>query len=187
MLVELEIHAMGNLASDSEQAMLLLKEKQGERVLPIIMSTRRAIALTMNAKFPIPVPVPVTIPDMCFHILHKFDIHFTCVKISMIKDATFYCDVTCRKDDVEKTLHYCSAKDGLVMAATSKCPIMIEEELLEAQYMQKTGENSFSMKLNTVTRQMLEDALQHAVENENYEAASRLRDELAKRPIEPTE
>ena len=59
---------------------------------------------------------------------------------------------------------------------------MIEEELFQAQYLHKIGENSFAININTFSRQMLESALTQAVESENYEAASRLRDELAKRP-----
>jgi protein-arginine kinase activator protein McsA len=45
----------------------------------------------------------------------------------------------------------------------------------------QTGQNSFALSISVLSRQMLEDALQHAVEHENYEVASQLRDELAKR------
>ena len=85
------------------------------------------------------------------------------------------------RDGEERVLEFCQATDGLVMAMSAMCPIMIEEELLAAQYMHRTGEHSYALNINTLTRQMLEEALQHAVATENYEAASKLRDELAKR------
>ena len=47
--------------------------------------------------------------------------------------------------------------------------------------MRKVGENAYALNLNTLSVQMLEDALKHAVEEENYEVASKLRDELQRR------
>ena len=91
------------------------------------------------------------------------------------------------QDGVEKQLDFLPANDGIVLATMAPCPILIEDELLEAQYLHKTGENTFAININTLTREMLEDALKHAVESENYEAASQLRDELAKRTKEEDE
>ena len=48
--------------------------------------------------------------------------------------------------------------------------------------MRQTGENVYALNIKTLSRQMLEDALNDAVQSENYEAASYLRNELAKRP-----
>ncbi len=58
---------------------------------------------------------------------------------------------------------------------------MIDSELFEAQYMRKTGDNSFAININVLTRKMLEDALKQAVETENFEVATQIRDELARR------
>ena len=48
MLVELVIHAIAGTANPDEQTMVMLKEKNGERILPIITSTRRATMLMMR-------------------------------------------------------------------------------------------------------------------------------------------
>lgn len=164
--------------------MVLLKEKDGERILPMMMSTKRAVTLMMRTKVPLPMPVATTIPDAAILMMGKFNVRLTRVVLTAIKDGTFICQIHAERDGEEKMLEFCPAADGLVLATSAMCPIMIEEELLEAQYMHKTGENSFAININTLTRKMLEEALQHAVENENYEAASRLRDELAKRSTE---
>lgn len=161
--------------------MLLLKEKNGERILPIMMSTRRALTLMMRSRVPLPMPVAASIADASHLLMLKFGVHITKVELTAIKDAMFFCRVVAQREGEEKELDFCQAPDGLILASIALCPIMIEEELLEAQYMHKTGNNTFAININTLTRQMLEDALKHAVESENYEAASHLRDELAKR------
>lgn len=166
--------------------MVMLKEKDGSRILPILMSLRRATMLTLRSQLPLPSPLPLSVADVSWHMLRKFDIKLTRVELTAIKDGTFFSRIVGERDGVERSLDFCLAQDGLVMAATACCPIYVEEELLAAQYMQRTGENSFALNINVLSRQMLEDALQSAVAQENYEAASKLRDELAKRtPANP--
>ncbi len=184
MLIELEIHAVAGTSTDNERSMLLLKEKNGERILPIMMSTRRALTLMMRSRVPLPMPVAASVGDAEYLLMRKFNINITGVQITTIKEAMFFCKVVAERDGEEKELDFCQATDGLIIASIAVCPIMIEEELLAAQYMHKTGDNTFAVNINTLTREMLEEALKHAVESENYEAASQLRDELAKRSVQ---
>ncbi len=181
MLVELKIHAVARIASDANRSMILLKEKGGERILPVLMSTRRASKLSIRAGIPLTSPAAISLPDAFHVMMMMYDIKIVQVQLVGITDGAFFCNVTCEREGVEKRMNYCSAPDALVIAATAQCPIVIEEELLEAQYMHKVGDNSFALHVNSLTRKMLEDALQHAVESESYELASRLRDEIAKR------
>lgn len=183
-LVELQIYAVAGTPSDPDRSMVLLKEKDGERILPMMMSTKRAVTLMMRTKVQLPMPVATSIPDAAIFMMSKFDVHLTRIVLTAIKDGTFFCQIHGEREGEEKKLEFCPAADGLVLATAAKCPIMIEEELFEAQYMHQTGENAFAININMLTRHMLEEALQHAVENEHYEVASRLRDELAKRSAE---
>ena len=184
MLRELFIHAVAGTSSKEDQSMVLLKEKDGDRILPIMTSSRRAMSLLMRKQFGLPLPVPISPADIGCQMLLKFGVRLTSVELTTIQDGTFISRVVAKRGDEEHSVDFCQAPDGLIMAATANCPIMIEEELLEAQYMRPTGAHSYALNINTLSRQMLEDALQHAVETENYEAASRLRDELAKRTPE---
>lgn len=181
MLVELIIHASAAISSNDHQSMVLLKEKDGSRLLPILMSLRRATMLTLRSQLAMPSPLPLSLADVSWHMLRKFDIKLTRVELTAIQDGTFFSRIVGEKNGEEKSLDFCLAQDGLVMAVTACCPIFIEEELLNAQYMKQTGENSFALNISIFSRKMLEDALQAAVAQENYEAASQLRDELAKR------
>lgn len=161
--------------------MVLLKEKDGERILPIMTSSRRAMRLVMRRQLGIRIPLPLSPADISCQLMQKFGIRLVRVELTAIKDGAFFSRVVAERDGEEQVVDFCQAPDGLIMATAAGCPILIEEELLEAQYMHPTGTNSFALNINTLSRQMLEDALKHAVETENYEAASHLRDELAKR------
>ena len=187
MLVELKIHASAALSTESDKAMLLLKEKNGERMLPILMSMRRASMLTLRHQFSFPLPVPMSLADVSWQMLRTFDIRLKFVELTAIKDGNFVCRIVGERAGEERSLELCLAPDGLVMAVSAHCPIMIEEELLEAQYMHNVGDGSYALSISTLSRQMLKEALQHAVANERYEMASQLRDELAKRNLEENE
>lgn len=183
MLKELIIHAAAGTNSGDDQSMILLKEKDGERILPLLTSSQIASVIIMRAHVSslMTLPLPVSTADIGVILMKKFGIRLTRVELTHLKDGVFFCRVVGERDGDVQTVELCQAPDGLLMAVVAKCPIMIEEDLLQAQYMHPTGENSFALNINTLSRKMLEDALQYAVESENYETASRLRDELAKR------
>jgi len=178
---------VAGLSSDGDRSMVVLKEKNGDRILPVMTSTRRAFTLQMRKKLPFTVPVPLSVADVSCLMMRKFGIRLSRIELVSINNGTFFCKTVAERDGEEQVVDFCMAPDALVLAVTANCPIMIEEELFAAQYMKKVGENSFAINISTFSREMLEDALKHAVENENYEAASQLRDELARRtPIDPS-
>ena len=73
------------------------------------------------------------------------------------------------------------SREALSLAYTFGCPITINNELLEQQYMREVGDGTYSIPVNSVNIEALEEALQRAVEDENYELASQLRDEIERR------
>lgn len=185
MLIELEIHALAQTANKDNRTMVLLREKGGERIFPVVMSMRRAATLMMRAQIPLSIPVAATLSDAYNLLLLKFDIAIKRIEFYDIANGTFLCKIVAEQNGKECVVDTCQAPDALVIACTSVCPIMIERDLFEAQYMRKTGENSFAINISTLTRKMLEEALEHAVATEDFEIATRLRDELARRDEAP--
>ena len=181
MQIELELHALASTGGDADRTMVILREKGGERILPVMMSTRRATMLMMRSQIPLPIPVAATVADAYNLVLLRYDIHLARIEFSSIANGMFLCKVFVKHDGEEEMVEMCQAPDALVMAATSVCPITIDKELFEAQYMRKTGEHTFAVSINTLTRKMLQEALDHAVATENFEAATQIRDELARR------
>ncbi|HCN54729.1 MAG: DUF151 domain-containing protein [Prevotella sp.] len=75
------------------------------------------------------------------------------------------------------------ASDAVLLAFISKTiPLYIEEGLFRRQSVEYHKEaTGVSIPLNTISDEMLQNALQKAVEEEKYELASHLRDEINRR------
>lgn len=74
--------------------------------------------------------------------------------------------------------------DGALLCyADATIPLYIEESLWMRQSMPYMGQNApgISMPLNTLTKEMLEQALEKSIAEERYELAKQLKDELDRR------
>ena len=74
------------------------------------------------------------------------------------------------------------ASDGVLIAYISDMPIYIEEQLLLRQGIPYSdSETGISVPVNVISNDMLLKALDKAVNDEDYEKASQIRDELRRR------
>lgn len=72
--------------------------------------------------------------------------------------------------------------DAVLLNLISNIPLYIEDNLFERQYFPFDEQSqSIAIPINTMDLPRLRMALDHAVENENYELASQLRDEIKRR------
>lgn len=72
--------------------------------------------------------------------------------------------------------------DGILLAQAAKMPICIDEELLSKQSVRyRSLKNGVSIPVNTITIDMLKESLQKAIDEEDYEMAAKLHEELKNR------
>ena len=72
--------------------------------------------------------------------------------------------------------------DAVLLSIISNIPLYIEDRLFERQnFPFDEHSQSIAIPINTMDLPRLKMALEHAVENENYELASQLRDEIKRR------
>jgi len=72
--------------------------------------------------------------------------------------------------------------DAVLLSIISNIPLYIEYRLFERQcFSYDEHSQSIAIPINTMDLTRLKMALEHAVENENYELASQLRDEIKRR------
>lgn len=184
--IELKINAMAGSAASKNDVFIILKEVDGERILPIAMNRFKAMATMARNAIHLPSLAPENALAAVIEMMERFEITLKKVVLTTVKDGIFFCDIIATHENNEHSVSLCRAADGLELAVRAKCPILITDELLEAQYMQRITDNSYAMNISTVTGTMLKDALNHALQHEDYEAASKIRDELAKRNIDET-
>lgn len=207
-MIELVVSDIRNAQPPSEAYALILKEKEGERQLPILigMSEARAIVLEMNKmrpKRPTPHDLFLQLSEQCkvypgYVVIHKFE------------EGVFYADIHFRKENGEVFTIDSRTSDAVVIALKTHIPIYIQEEVIDAYLsdtenlvdvsddqeeeedeeladeleMDLSDENYdkyLSTKLEEMSLEELQNLLDGAVECEDFEMASKIHDEIERR------
>jgi len=183
-LVVTGIHA--NPASNSAYA-LFLKELEGVRKLPIIIGAfeAQAIALELEGVQP---PRPMT-HDLLKSMIKSFNTTLSEVYINDLKDGTFYAKLIFEDEGIELDAR---PSDAIAIAVRCNTPIFINEEILEEAAMlpqenvddekdnlANPGFPPIEEKKKPLSKvEALQQQLEKAINNEDYERAAKLRDEL---------
>jgi uncharacterized protein len=179
--IELEIKEILNKVSSETSLVVLLREKGGPRTLPIMVGLLEAqsIAITMyEMKMPRP-----GVYDLMINTTEILGAHIKEVRIYKIVGGVFYSYLILDKEGEEISVDS-RTSDALALAMRAGAPIYIGEDLLEKNCMKEDSKGYFSMSISAVSIEVLREALDKAVENENYEFAAKLRDEIKKRSNE---
>ena len=158
---------------------LLLQEKDGRRKLPIMLGMADAHAL-LRKIHPEATGGGRGVTDLAKDVTDLYDIRAEEVFICYLQRGDFMAYLFFSQGDtVRHTV--ARAADAILMALTYGCPIYIRSQLFEQQYVRELGEGVVSFPINALSLELLEDVLRTAVENENYELASQIRDEIKRR------
>lgn len=179
---------------------LILKEAEGNRRLPIIIGAFEAQAIALEMEGVVP-PRPMT-HDLIKSLIDSFGSSISEVFINDLKDGTFYAKLIF---DVPSLEIDARPSDAIALAVRCAAPIYVNSEILEEtglipqesdedfseeeeeddiQYLKnkKTEEPQPQMKPKNRIEQ-LQNLLDKAIHDEDYEKAANLRDEL-KRMLE---
>ena len=209
-MIEFIVSDIRNAQAPSEAYALILKEKQGERMLPVLigMNEAKAIVLEMNKmklKRPTPHDLFLNLSEMCkvyagYVVIHKFE------------EGIFYADIHFRRKNGEVFTIDSRTSDAVVLALKCHIPIYVEDEVLETYYSDQNNiedssaltedeENEveddleldlsdenydkyISTKLEEMSLEELQNLLDGAVECEDFEMASKIHDEIERRKQE---
>ena len=176
---------------------MILSELEGERKLPIVIGTNEAQSIAIAIEKEIKPPRPLT-HDLFKNFCVRFDIKIKQVIIHKLVDGVFYSSVICERDGIEEIIDSRSS-DAIALAIRFEAPIYtyenilekagviikVEKEIDERSLLKElfSDENSEieSSELKEKTTKELEELLKIAVQNENYESAAKIRDEISNR------
>ena len=177
-LVELKIHDMSTTLYPADAYALVLEEVDGGRKLPIIIGHLEAQAIkVMMVKYHPPRPLTHDLfPTLTMHL----GATLKQIVIYKAKDGVFYSYLYFDKEGEEIKID-ARTSDAVALALRYQCPMYTTENIMESEHLHDMGEGKFSVPISSVSLQMLEEALQSAIEKEEYEQASQLRDEIRKR------
>lgn len=153
---------------------VILKEKDGQRLLPIFIGPAEAhnISLLLQGlKFVRPLTY-----DLFQNLLDTAGAHIRNITVTDLKDNTFFAQVSLNAPDGK--LHGVDARpsDAIALAIKTKVPIFVNSKVMDDAGLVGSGrsrEHDTSARIQVLTQQ-----LNYAVEQEAYEDAARLRDQI---------
>jgi bifunctional DNase/RNase len=196
--IKLEIIGLSFSQTQSGAYALVLGEQTGKRRLPIIIGGFEAQAIAVELENMTP-SRPLT-HDLFKNFAIAYGIAIQEVVIYNLKEGIFYSKLFC--SDGEKVQEIdARTSDAIAMAVRFNCPIytyefilsqagvlldddnaLIEEPKKEKE--KKTSTTKTPAKegeYTSMTTEELKESLMRAIDEENYETASKIRDELNKR------
>ncbi len=194
-LVQLDIKGISYSQTQTGAYALLLSEIGGDRQLPIVIGAFEAQSIAIALEKDIKPPRPLT-HDLFKTFSDSFDITVQKVIIHKLVDGIFYASLICKKDKKEETID-ARTSDAIALALRFKAPIFTYKNILDKagiQLKSSTSSKQTSPKkskaeteiksafdLKNLSLKDLKKLLEDAVQNEEYEKAAQIRDEISKR------
>ncbi|MFV0592977.1 MAG: bifunctional nuclease domain-containing protein [Draconibacterium sp.] len=191
--IRLNILGLSVSQTQSGAYALVLAEENGERRIPIIIGPveAQAIAIQLEGLKP---PRPLT-HDLIKNIALAFDISLLEVTIYKLEEGIFYSELLCEMGGKEIRVDS-RTSDAVALALRFRCPIYTSEEILKKAGIVLEHEDEQSpvrsifdedydepipSSYSNYSANELQELLNEAIQNEDYEKASLIRDELNKR------
>lgn len=199
--IRLEILGLSSSQSQSGSFALVLGEKPGKRRLPIIIGMFEAQAIAIEIEKIIP-NRPMT-HDLFKSFAGSFDFSIKEIVISDLKEGVFFAKIVCENDSNIIEIDS-RPSDAIAIGLRFDAPIFtyetilaeagielseeeeeeepdIQKELEQIQPQKEKPSSSKSEKLKDASVDKLNEMLNKAIEQEDYEKAAKIRDELNKR------
>ena len=199
-LVELKIQGISYSDNTSGAFALILQETNGSRKLPIVIGGFEAQAIAIGLEKKIKTSRPLT-HELFKSFAEKFGIKFNHIIISKLKDGVFFSNIVCENnDDVIKIDSRTS--DAIALSIRFNAPIFVKKDILDeagfdddekySEEINFTDNNFFkdensnksyikSKDIKKISTNNIKKMLENSIQNEDYEMAARLRDELNSR------
>jgi len=187
--LKLEIVGLSYSQTQSGAYALVLGETNGKRRLPIIIGGFEAQAIAIELEKMTP-SRPLT-HDLFKNFAEEFNIHVSEVVIYNLIEGIFFARLTCERDGEEIEIDS-RTSDAVALAVRFNCPIYTYEFVLgsagilldddfEGSDDATSVEAAIPEAPKVFTIEELNTQLTEALDNEDYEEASRIRDEINKR------
>jgi bifunctional DNase/RNase len=150
---------------------VILREKEGERWLPIFIGAAEAQAISLLLQ-DLHYSRPLTF-DLFHSLLRVSHAQVSQITVTELKDNTFYALIDLKTTNGDQQID-ARPSDAIALALKSKVPIMVADEVMKAAAI--IGDRSEVQPSSLDEIASLNKQLQQALETEAYEEAARLRD-----------
>ena len=116
------------ITETSDQQVIWLKERQGDRSFPIVIGIFEAVAIKRKLNDE-PLERPLT-HDLLVNMINQLDAQVEKIVVTALKRTTFYAKIVLRRNgeiiEVDSR-----PSDAIAIAVRADAPIFVEEELLD--------------------------------------------------------
>ena len=174
---------------------VLLQEKDGTRSLPIIVGSSEAQAIALYLEG-VDMPRPMT-HDLLINVLEILESEINRVSIARMDNGTFFAEIEVTNVQVGEIVIDSRPSDALAIALRTLTPIYVSDEVMD-----RAGIDNFSIEREVAepitseeltkeesgetVLENLNEALEKAITEEEYEMAARLRDQIKQLEKEST-
>ena len=199
-IVELKIQGISYSDNTSGAFALILQETNGSRKLPIVIGGFEAQAIAIGLEKKIKTSRPLT-HELFKSFADRFGIKLNHIIISKLKDGVFFSNIVCENnDDIIKIDSRTS--DAIALSIRFNIPIFVKKDILDEagfdddeKYSEEINfaDNNFfndensdkshkkSKDIKKISTNNIKKMLENSLQNEDYEMAAKLRDELNSR------
>ncbi|MBB78981.1 MAG: hypothetical protein CL844_08270 [Crocinitomicaceae bacterium] len=189
--IKLEIIGLSYSQTQSGAYALVLSEKNGNRRLPIIIGGFEAQAIAIELEKMVP-SRPLT-HDLFKDFASKFKIEVNEIIIHKLVEGIFHSKLVCIQN--QKTIEIdARTSDAIAIGVRFDCPIYTYEHILSSagilldkesikdnELLTDTIEEEAKQTIEKISITELENQLNQAIDGEDYELASKIRDEIKRR------
>ena len=174
---------------------VLLQEKDGIRSLPIIVGSSEAQAIALYLEG-VDMPRPMT-HDLLINVLESLESEINRVSIARMDNGTFFAEIEVTNVQVGEIVIDSRPSDAIAIALRTLTPIYVSDEVMD-----RAGIDNFSTESEVAepitsealtkeesgesVLENLNEALEKAITEEEYEMAARLRDRIKQLEKEST-
>lgn len=200
-LVRLNIKGISYSQTQNGAYALILNEVDGDRKLPIVIGAFEAQSIAIALEKAIKPPRPLT-HDLFKSFADRFHITIKKVIIHKLVDGVFYSSLICEQDHIEEIIDT-RTSDAIALATRFNAPIFTYENILDKAGIYLKFKDELAVEKDklsieklideeqpTISKEssfskdsleQLHEKLNEAIQNENYELAAIIRDEINKR------
>lgn len=191
-LIQLDIVGLSYSQTQTGAYALVLGELTGNRRLPIIIGSFEAKAIAVALESEIKPERPIT-HDLFTTFCKGYDIRMQKVVISSIKDGIFSSIIYCVDNNGKELELDARTSDAVAIAVRFNAPIftfqaimedagiILDKDITPSIQTKKVGFPEIESEFASLSLNELEEALNKAVSEEDYEHATKIRDEINKR------
>lgn len=127
-MIEMELNKIV-IDEKRHDQLIVLKEKGGERVLPIVIGLAEASAIKLKISGFVP-PRPLT-HDLLYSTIENLEASIDKIIIDKLEESTFHAKLVLKNASGKSTVIDARPSDSIALAVRAHAPIFVEDEIVK--------------------------------------------------------